>query len=288
MGKVGEILDSQHDFFSAHPFPGLDLQQLSSIQQFVYTLEKNELYRKIKKTLKSGNRLLDAACGTGEFTTYLSINSGAVVVGMDFSANTVKWANGVKERFGVGCELSFIEEDVFKCTPEKYGYFDHILAMGLFTSIPDEEKGMRQLCTILEPGGLVVFGFFDPVGRAYMRLKRWMLHSISSQFQDQDAICKKVLLEHIIEKNEIIWNINQLTENVLNYHKPSAAIAMMERCGLAVTDCFPKLKLFGNILPDELSAESSYKQPLLQFPGQLNWVKSGTEGYYVLVGKKVG
>ena len=280
------VLDSQHSFFDRHPFPGLDFSHLKNVQQFIYTLEKNDLYRAIKKLLQPNKNLLDVGCGTGEFTTYLSIFNRVEVIGLDYSAETIQWANGVKENFGFDSNLSFLKADIFQISTNELGRFDYALAMGLFPSIPNESTAMQKIVDFVKPGGVVVFGFFDPIGRAYTRLKRWLLQSISSRFPDQEAICNNVLLTHLKDKNEVIWHLNQLTEEFLNYHSPMQARSMMQRCGLTITDCCPKLKSIGTSIPDELNIRDTYKFPFLQFFGRLSWLKPTINGYYVLVGRK--
>lgn len=281
-----DILKKQSCFFDNHPFPGLKLDHIKTAQQFIYMLEKNELYRAIKRLVKSGDHVLDAGCGTGEFTTYLSMNSGAEVIGIDYSERTIEWANAVKEKINPNGNLFFKKADIFKLTSEDYGFFDFMLAMGLFPSIPNELTGMKKLAKVLRPGGIAIFGFFDPVGRAYIRFKRFLLQCITKNYQEQTQICKNIILKHINDINEIIWHINQLTEEFLNYHSPKEAALMMEKCGIEITDCFPRVKTFGSVIPIELNINGFYRIPLLQVLGQLNWLRSHTDGYYVLAGRK--
>lgn len=273
-------------YFDKHPFPGLSLGHITTIHEYIFMLEKNLLYRAIKSLVKSGDRLLDTGCGTGEFTTYLAIHSGAEVIGLDCSEETLEWAKGVKRRIYDKPELSFCHGDVFKVKPSDHGMFDIILAMGLFTSIPDEHTALRNLVKVLKPGGMVVFGFFDPVARVVMRVERMLLHTLYSDFAKREPICRKFLLKHLSNTNELIWHINQLTEEFLKYHSPRVAISMMEECGLTITDCYPRLKAFGEVIPEKLNVDGAYKVPAVQLFGQLNWLRSGTDGYYVLIARK--
>ena len=280
-----KILESQRDFFDQHPFPGLNLDHIKTKQNFIYTVEKNELYRAISALLTSNKRLLDVGCGTGEFTTYLSLVSSAEVLGIDYSQASVLWAKKVKDAFG-GNILAFKEADVFELLPADFGFFDYVLAMGLFPSIPNELVGMKRIANIVKPGGVVIFGFFDPVGRIYTRFKRHLLHSITAGFKEQKAICEDIFFKDIKDQNEVIWHVNQLTEEFLNYHSPKSATLLMESCGITVTDCYPMLKSFGNILQDKLNTSGEYKYPSIEILGQLNWLRQKTDGYYVLVGRK--
>lgn len=277
-------LAGQQLYFDQHPFPGMDLENITDAG-FRFLIEKNELYCAIRNLVRPGFRILDAGCGTGEFTAYLACATPGEVVGIDFSPKTVAWAKGVGARFGLeGERLRFLEKDVFSLSEADYGLFDMVLAMGLFTSIPDEDKAMKRLFDVLKPGGVAVFGFFDPVGRVYMRVKRWMLHGAADTVADRERIAHSFLLSHIEDANEKKWLVNQLIENVLNYHPPQRAVSMMEECGLVVTDCFPRPNAYGNIIPDSIMTAERYGFPAVHFLARARWLFSGTGGYYVLVG----
>ena len=280
------VSENQNRFFNEHPFPGLDLTHLISSQQFVYYVEKNSLYRAIKKIIKPGSKVLDAGCGTGEFTTYLAVDNSIEVFGIDYSLKTVEWANKVKARFWNEDNLSFFSKDIFGLSLSDYGKFDCILAMGLFPSIPNEQEGMRKLLSVLGSGGIVIFGFFDPIGRAYIRLLRKLIQSITNNFNSQEIICKSTLIKHLNNKNEEKWHINQLTEEYLNYHSPRMAVDMIEKCHISILDIYPKLKIFGDIFEGHLKINSLYSIPIHHLLCRIYWLLSNTDGYYVVIGMK--
>ncbi|MEO5335350.1 MAG: class I SAM-dependent methyltransferase [Magnetospirillum sp. WYHS-4] len=279
---------SQREFFDKHPFPGLHLPEDVTRAQFINILEKNHLYRCIRGLLFPGCRLLDAGCGTGEFTAYLSMGTDAEVIGIDYSQATIAWARNLATKVpGLG-RVDFREADVFALSNEYRGNFDVVLAMGLFPSIPREQEGLRNLVDTLKPGGIAIFGFFDPVGRAYLRLKRWLLQASARCFADQEAIVRKAMMAHVKDENLVRWQINQLTEEFLNFHSPRRAWSMMAEAGLSVTDCFPSCQALGGIYPEALEVKEAMAKPFPTLGGQMRWLMEGTDGYFVLAGRKGG
>ena len=282
-----QALEEQQSYFDEHPFPGMMFPNNVTKSLFSHIMEKNDLYKIIKQILKPEWRLLDAGCGTGEFTGYLSVDSNVEVIGIDFSRRTIEWAKNLQGSIpGMG-NLLFTKEDVFNLNHDALGRFDVVLALGLFFSIPNQQIGLNRLADILKPGGIAIFGLFDPVARGYLRLKIWLLQGISGRFYNREKIAREVLLKDRTEDSEIKWYINQLTEKIFNFHSPEKAQSMMSEAGLTVTDCFPQMRLFGDMYPDTLELERSWSPPPIQFAAQIRWLLNNTHGYFVLTGKKV-
>ncbi len=282
-----DISKNQNEFFDRHPFPGMVLDDGIDPAHFAYTLEKNHTYRLIKKLLKPTDRLVDVGCGTGEFTNYLALYSGARVVGLDYSQPTLDWAKRIQNQLEIK-NAEFDLQDIFAPSDEYSGSFDIALAMGLFPSIPDQQVAMNNIVKMLKIGGTAIFGYFDPVGRLSVRMKRRLLQMISSDFSNQEKICRDVICRHMDNESEIKWIVNQLTEEFLVYHSPKKAIEMMHKSGLVVTDSFPSLSVFGGLDKSQLQTTDPLDAKLYkQFPIQMGWLFAGLSGYYVVVGRRV-
>lgn len=283
-GTVENVLAEQQAYFSRHPFPGLPFDGVG-VKEFIFSLEKNELYKAISNIIKPEYKVIDAACGTGELTSFLALTSNAEVTGVDFSQSTLDWANNLKKQLGSPENLTFRHQDVFLLDPNEFGKFDLALAMGLWTSIPNEKQAMEKLVSVVKPGGKVVFGFFDPVGRLFMRLKRGLLQSAASGFDDRDFLARSTLLAQLEDQNEIKWHVNQLNENVLNYHTPQMALKMMQECGISISDCVPIMGKLGGRVQETIEIDREGYIPPYHFLGRL---RSKSDGYFVLTGQVTG
>lgn len=279
-GSTAQILADQHDYFSEHPFPGLPFDGVG-VSEFMFTLEKNELYRAIAALVRPGFRVFDAACGTGEFTSYLALATEGEVLGFDYSQKTIDWAENLRSQLGSPDNLSFHHKDIFSLQESDFGLADVVLAMGLWTSIPSEQQAMKKLVHVLKPGGIAVFGFFDPVGRTFMCMKRGITQAAATSFEDRVSLVDATLLFDIDNPNERKWHINQLNENVLNYHTPSEGVAMMNACSLTVTDSFPQMGVLGSTIQKSINIQTPYRLPASTWIGRL---RSGADGYFVLIG----
>ncbi len=93
-----------------------------------------------------GQLWLDAGCGAGSFTRYLS-DQGMRVVAADYSFATLKKA---KERLGptVRCVLADVRR-----LPYRSGQFDGVLCFGVLQALAESTSAIRELSSQLRSGG---------------------------------------------------------------------------------------------------------------------------------------
>jgi len=101
-----------------------------------------------------GMKVLDAGCGTGNFSLTLA-KLGCRVTGVDTSIKMLEVARDKAERMGIHAE--FIQMDVTTldytdCT------FDAVVSMAAFEFFEDRRKAMDELFRVLKPGGPLLIG----------------------------------------------------------------------------------------------------------------------------------
>lgn len=109
--------------------------------------------------LRSGHRVLDVGCGTGDFLRVLAplVTPGGAV-GIDLSETMIAEAQrrtsddctNVSFRVGNALDLPFAS-----------GSFDRVLATQVLLHIPDPWAALTEMCRVLAPTGLAAFGEFD-------------------------------------------------------------------------------------------------------------------------------
>ncbi|MDB5103989.1 MAG: hypothetical protein JWP91_1678 [Fibrobacteres bacterium] len=141
--------------------------------------------------LKGRRSTLDYGCGTGFMTEHL-LDKGYKVTGLDFSRESVR---GVDQKFKGrdGFEGAFFVDDVLAQKKR----FDAILIFEVIEHLTDEqlEVTMRNLKTLLEPGGVVIMttpnderlsdlNIFcpgcDSVFHRWQHVRSWSVQSLSA------------------------------------------------------------------------------------------------------------
>ena len=109
-------------------------------------------------TPEPGSRVLDAGCGTGNFSIKLA-RKGLEVVGIDVSRPMLKQAREKVQTTDAELEISFRKMDA-KDLDFSEGSFDNAFSMATIEFIPDEDKKdfVQELLRIVKPGGRVLIG----------------------------------------------------------------------------------------------------------------------------------
>ena len=101
----------------------------------------------VRETVSPGDRVLDAACGTGDLAIEAS-RKGARVVGLDFSEAMLERARRKAP------QLEWVQGDLL-ALPYGEGEFDAATVGFGIRNVADLEAGLRELRRVLRPGGRV-------------------------------------------------------------------------------------------------------------------------------------
>lgn len=117
--------------------------------------------------LCSGDRVLDAGCGTGRALPPLraAVGRSGVVVGADLTPAMLEAA----VRAGRGRDGVLLLADV-AALPLRSESLDAVFAAGLIAHLPRPEENLRELARVVRPGGTLAL--FHPIGRAALAARQ--------------------------------------------------------------------------------------------------------------------
>lgn len=100
----------------------------------------------VRETVRPGDRVLDACCGTGDLAVAASAAGAGSVVGLDFSEPMLARARRKAP------ELEFVQGDVLALPFEDASFDAAVVGFGI-RNVADLEAGLRELRRALRPGG---------------------------------------------------------------------------------------------------------------------------------------
>jgi len=100
----------------------------------------------VRETVRAGDRVLDACCGTGDLAVAARAAGAASVVGLDFSAAMLERARRKAP------DVEFIEGDVLALPFADASFDSAVVGFGI-RNVADLEAGLRELRRVLRPGG---------------------------------------------------------------------------------------------------------------------------------------
>lgn len=119
---------------------------------FVDKVETDLAFKMIQ--IKKGMKILDAGCGTGNFSVKLA-GMGCDVTGIDISDNMLSIAR--EKASGLGLDIEFINMDVNKLSFED-NEFDAVLSMTAFEFVEDAPQALEELLRVVKKDGAVLIG----------------------------------------------------------------------------------------------------------------------------------
>ena len=159
-----EYWDIRHA--TSRPEASGTLAHSSAANEWFYRAKKNrirEILRWSHISLK-GLRVLDAACGSGQFVDFFLREGAASVLGIDFSSVAIC---SCKKRFAAEPKCRFGSLDLGNKLPtDMVGSFDLVCcfdAIYLLPSIKHFHNGLRNLCNALKPGGHLLISDHYPL-----------------------------------------------------------------------------------------------------------------------------
>ena len=120
----------------------------------------------IEQTVRSGDRTLDACCGTGDLAIGAH-RAGADVVGLDFSERMLERARGKAP------ELEFVQGDVLALPFDDASFDSAVVGFGV-RNVDDLDACLRELRRVLRAGGrLGILEITTPTGRLAPFYRVW-------------------------------------------------------------------------------------------------------------------
>jgi demethylmenaquinone methyltransferase / 2-methoxy-6-polyprenyl-1,4-benzoquinol methylase len=120
----------------------------------------------VEETVRSGDRTLDACCGTGDLAIAARA-AGADVVGLDFSERMLERARRKAPA------IEFVQGDVLALPYEDASFDSATVGFGV-RNVEDLSAGIRELRRVLRPGGRIgILEITTPTGRLAPFYRVW-------------------------------------------------------------------------------------------------------------------
>jgi demethylmenaquinone methyltransferase/2-methoxy-6-polyprenyl-1,4-benzoquinol methylase len=165
----------------------------------------------------AGGRHLDLATGTADMALEILRQKGnAAVAGADISVEMMRVGREKCRRAGAGDRVSFVRAPG-EALPFRDGVFDSACVAFGIRNVVDRERGLREMCRVVRPGGRVVVLEFStprsaPFGALYRFYFTRVLPRIGGFFSRRSAYA-------------------YLPESVLSFPHPPVFAAMMRAAG---------------------------------------------------------
>jgi SAM-dependent methyltransferase len=178
-----DVTDTVKAFYEETPFPNYDdLDSRESLQQ---KARIGVFARLLDEQLPPEVIVLEVGCGTGQLTNFLAINWRRRVIGGDLCMNSLALAKGFRDRFAI-VNADFVQMNLFR-PPFGDDSMDVVISNGVLHHTSDPEGGFRAITAKLKPGGYILVGLYNWLGRRPTLWRRWLIETFGDRMAALDS-----------------------------------------------------------------------------------------------------
>lgn len=268
-------------FYEGCSFPGYD--EFDSPQQLAAKAERGIFARMLDQQIPLNARILDAGCGTGQLTLFLSLLRRDVL-GIDFSFASLQKGSAFKRRFELAT-ARFCQMDLLNLGLREES-FDYVFCTGVLHHTADPRRGFDGLCTLVKPGGYIVIGLYNTYARLPLDTRRLIFRLTGGRLAALDFIMRQ---QNVGAEKKRIWYMDQYW----NPHEVKMSVDQVlrwfEENGIEYVNSVPQINRSVAFTEDERLFER--REPgsrLDHLVSQLGWMftTSREGGLFVMIGQR--
>jgi SAM-dependent methyltransferase len=177
-----DVTDLVKSFYEETPFPNYD--DLDSRDALVTKARRGVFARLLDEQLPRPALVLEAGCGTGQLTNFLGMGWGRTVIGADLCLNSLRLAKSFRDRCSIA-NAQFVQMNLFR-PPFADGTFDMVVSNGVLHHTSDPLGGFQSIARKVKPGGLVIIGLYNWLGRLPTLWRRRMIEVFGERWAALD------------------------------------------------------------------------------------------------------
>ncbi len=275
-----DVTDIVKEFYEDTPFPNYDgLDTRDSLRQKART---SVAARLLDEQIPKAARILEVGCGTGQMSNFLALAWGRTVVGSDICRNSLRLAVGFRDRFGIN-NAHFVQMNLFDPFFRDHS-FDLVISNGVLHHTADAAAAFRSIQRLVKPGGTIVIGLYNWLGR----LPTLWLRSLVHTFGDLAALLDSRMRHEHDRGRRKAWLMDQYRHPHETKHSIGEVLRWFDGSDFEFMSCIPTI---GDMeFTDDMNLLEPHSRGtfLDRLSTELELLLSGggDGGLYIMIGRK--
>lgn len=265
------------DFYETTPFPKYN--DIDDIGSLIKRANQGVFAKRLNEQLEEGTRILEAGCGTGQLSIYLSLKNREVYA-TDMSIPSLEIAKEFASNQKID-NVNFFQMNIFNPIFENNS-FDVLISNGVLHHTHDAHKAFLSLLPLVKKDGLIIIGLYHKYGRIWTDVRR-KLFNVSDKFLFLDEVLSN---PNLSEEKRLSWHNDQYKHNHETKHEIVEVMDWFEDNNCQVLNVLPN--------PTFEQQSSSLFFPRMFDRNSVKWkerlmtltnTKEG--GFFTMIGKKL-
>jgi SAM-dependent methyltransferase/uncharacterized protein YbaR (Trm112 family) len=278
-----DVTDMVKAFYEQTPFP--DYGDLENRESLLVKARRGVFARLLDQQLVRPALVLEAGCGTGQLSNFLGMGWGRKVIGGDVCLNSLRLAKSFRDRCSIE-NAHFVQMNLFR-PPFPDAMFDLVVSNGVLHHTSDPELGFQAIARKLKPGGCVVIGLYNWLGRLPTLWRRRLIEIFGRRWVMLDSRLRSGASD---ANRRNAWYMDQYRHPHESRHSIDEVVQWFDRSAVDLLLVIPPVG--GEQFTEEtaLFAPRARSGRLDHFVTELAMLLSGGRdgGLYVMIGRKRG
>lgn len=280
-GQTQHVTDVVKAFYEENPFPNYD--DLDSRQSLLEKARRGVFARLLDEQIPRWALVLEVGCGTGQLTNFLGLRWDRRVFGSDICLNSLRLAKGFHDRCGI-TNATFVQMNLFR-PAFRDASFDVVISNGVLHHTGDPLSGFRSISRLVKPGGYILIGLYNRIGRLTTDLRRVMFRCFGDRLRKLDAHMRN---PNYNEARKRSWFLDQYKHPRESTHSYDELIDWFESNGFEFLFSIPKIDSSPFTEHEKLFEPHNKGTKLARLATQLEMLfTGGADGaLFIMIGRK--
>jgi 2-polyprenyl-3-methyl-5-hydroxy-6-metoxy-1,4-benzoquinol methylase/uncharacterized protein YbaR (Trm112 family) len=280
-GETRRVTEVVKAFYEENPFPNYD--DLDSSESLIEKANRGIFARLLDEQIPMEARVLEVGCGTGQLTNFLGISPGREVYGSDMCLNSLRLAKSFRDKSGIR-NSNFVQMNLFK-PAFRPSTFDIVISNGVLHHTNDPLGGFRSISRLVKPGGCIVIGLYNRIGRLTTDARRLLFRISGGRLLKLDAHMRN---ENYNEARKRAWFMDQYKHPQESKHSYDEVIGWFESNGFDYLFSIPKIDSSPLLAHEELFEPHDKGTRMTRLRCQIKMLLAGgVDGaLFIMIGRK--
>jgi SAM-dependent methyltransferase len=230
INDTSSLTEIQSNFYNEVKFPNYD--NIDNFGTLIEKASRSIFAKKLDEEIPFGSKILEAGCGTGQLSIFLS-RFGRKVYAIDISRGSLLEA----KKFIDKCEIKNVylsRMNIFKSFFPK-NYFDFVISNGVLHHTHSAKLAFQNITKLLKPGGYIFIGLYHKQGRFLHSIRQKIIGTFGTKFDFLDSFFKR----NTSEEKKKAWFLDQYKNPSETSHSASELLSWFEESDIDYISSVP-------------------------------------------------
>ena len=276
-----DVTDMVKSFYEETPFPNYD--DLDGRESLRTKASRGVFARLLDEQIPRPAMVLEAGCGTGQLSNFLGMGWGRTVIGADLCLNSLRLAKSFRDRYSI-VNAQFVQMNLFR-PPFPEGTFDLVVSNGVLHHTSDPQGGFRAIASKVKPGGHVIIGLYNWLGRLPTLWQRALIERFGDRFA---ALDPRLRGSRLNSGRWAAWFMDQYRHPHESRHSMAEVERWFDRAGIDLMLTIPPVGGEDFTQDTKLFSARPRRSHVDYFVSELEMLLTGGRdgGLYMMIGRK--